>query len=388
MDTFKRWLNISGQKSCILLGPRRSGKTTLLKLLFPEYDYITLDDLDYLDQAENDPKGLIDNLGDMVIIDEIQRAPRLTIAVKNAIDNQNRYFMMTGSNAIGLSGKAADTLAGRINLYNLPPICFGENEMDPISGLFSQTLDIKELKVAQRKLNDAITFGFFPEIINQNSAESKTQLLRNYRDSYFLRDLMQISNLENLSGLRIIFHHLARCLGSHLEISSFSRESGLSFPTTKKYLNALEQSQLVFKLYGYQYGPAKRYLKASKSYFIDNGIINSLKVKLNEGQLFENFVISEIEKRRKLGYLDSDQLYYYKSVNGKEIDLLFEVTNELYAVEIKNTSHPSQKDIRNLKEFGKSMNRPVKLFLFYNGLEYCTINGVKLIPAASLYGRF
>ncbi len=83
---------------------------------------------------------------------------------------------------------------------------------------------------------------------------------------------MQLSNIENLDGLLAVFHHIHRSIGSHLEISNFARESGLSHPTAKKYLNALLQSQLTFKLYGYQYGPAKRFVKAAKTYVADTGI--------------------------------------------------------------------------------------------------------------------
>ena len=114
---------------------------------------------------------------------------------------------------------------------------------------------------------------------------------------------MQLSNIENLDGLMAIFQHLARSLGSCLEVSNFAREAGISFPTTKKYLNALQQAQLTFRLYGYQYGPAKRHIKAAKTYFADNGIIQSLNAGSSEGQLIENFVIAELEKRRKLGMI-------------------------------------------------------------------------------------
>ena len=137
---FKRWVQIDGQKSCLILGARRAGKTTLVKNLFPDWSYATLDDLDYLDWAKKDPKGFIKSLGSRAIIDEIQRVPRLTIAVKNAIDNHDCRFIMTGSSSLGLLDVAADTLAGRISIYSLPTACWGESLRHPNHRVLSEKL--------------------------------------------------------------------------------------------------------------------------------------------------------------------------------------------------------------------------------------------------------
>ncbi|HED10820.1 MAG TPA: ATP-binding protein [Caldithrix abyssi] len=382
---FKRWIDITHTKSALIIGPRRSGKTTLLKALFPDYTYVTLDNLDYLEWAARDPKGLVDSLGQKFILDEIQRRPQLTIAAKYAIDNQNAHILMTGSSAAGLLDEAADTMAGRVALYNLPTACFGEEQGPPTHDIFNDTLDLPRLKEGQRALSLALTYGQFPEVLTLQNTKEKEELLGNYRDTYFIRDLMQLSNLENIEGLLSIFHHLARSLGSHLEVSNFAREAGMSHPTTKKYLNNLYLSQLTFRLYGYHYGPAKRFLKASKTYFADNGIMHSLGIPLSEGQILENFVIAEFEKRRKLGMLSCDRLFYYKSTSGREIDLIFEKDNVTYAIEIKATRQPSRRDVRNLIEFSKNQKKKVKSFLFYMGDSYSEISDIRIIPVAALY---
>ncbi len=382
---FNRWLDINKNKSALLIGQRRSGKTTLLKSLFPDYKYITLDNLDYLNWAARDAKGLVDSLGPKAIIDEIQRKPELTIAVKYAIDNQNAHLLMTGSSSIGLVGPAADTLAGRVNIYSLPTACFGENLGSPTHHILSEKVNSLKLKEGQRQITRAIKFGQFPEVLTCNNDNDMHDLLLNYRDTYFTRDLMQMANLENTEGLLTIFHHLARSIGSHLEVSNFARESGMSYPTTKKYLNNLNLSQLTFRLYGYQYGPAKRFIKAAKTYFSDNGIIHSLNIPLNEGQLLENFVLGEFEKRRKLGLLKCERLYYYKSAAGREVDLVFEAGETVYAIEIKNTQKPSLRDIRNLINFSADIKKDVIMILFYTGEEYLEIENVKIIPVASLF---
>ena len=381
----ERWFEIPPDKSCLIIGPRRSGKTILLRHRYPELPYATLDDLDHLAWAKRDPKGFIGSLGRHAIIDEIQRLPLLTVAVKYAIDNQNARFLMTGSSTLGLLDAAADTLAGRIEILSLPTACWGEDEGDAIHSIIEGRPDLPYIREVNRRLSAALTYGQFPEVLAQESEEKKHHVLINYRNTYFTRDLMQLSNIENLDGLLAIFQHLTRSLGSHLEVSNFAREAGISFPTTKKYLNALQQAQLTFKLYGYQYGPAKRHIKAAKTYFADNGIIHSLNAGVSDGQLIENFVISELEKRRKLGMIAADQFYYYKSVAGCEIDLVFEVDNTVYAVEIKATKRPGPRDFQNLKQFEDRLKRPIKRILFYPGEEYSTVDGIRLIPIGALH---
>ena len=193
--------------------------------------------------------------------------------------------------------------------------------------------DLDYLDWANRRLSGATTYGQFPEVLIQEKDSDKHEVLVNYRNTYFTRDLMQLSNIENLDGLLAVLQHLTRSMGSHLEVSNFAREAGISHPTTKKYLNALQQAQLTFKLYGYQFGPAKRYIKAAKTYFADNGITHSLNAGVGAGQLLENFVVAEFEKRRKLGMIKADQFYYYKSTGGNEIDLVFEADHTVYAKE-------------------------------------------------------
>ena len=382
---FERWLEILSRRSCLIVGSRRSGKTTLLKHRYPDWPYATLDDLDYLDWAKRDPKGLISHLGNKAIIDEIQRLPMLTVAVKYAMDNERARFVMTGSSTLGLLDAAADSLAGRIDIISLPTACWGEELGGPTHSILVNQASPPHIKEANRRLSGAMTYGQFPEVLMQEKNGDKHEVLVNYRNTYFTRDLMQLSNIENLDGLLAVLQHLTRSLGSHLEVSNFAREAGISHPTTKKYLNALQQAQLTFKLYGYQFGPAKRYIKAAKTYFADNGIILSLNAGVSAGQLLENFVLAEFEKRRKLGMIKSDQFYYYKSTGGNEIDLVFEADNTVYAIEIKSTRRPAPRDLRNLGQFSDRLNRPVRRYLVYLGEEYRTIDNIQLLPAAALF---
>jgi predicted AAA+ superfamily ATPase len=263
--------------------------------------------------------------------------------------------------------------------------CWGESVSPPLHSIFHEKASPLTIKEGIRSFQEVLTYGLFPEVITSSSEESKKKLLRNYRDTYFTKDLMQMGNIENANGLYAIFANICRSISSHLEVSNFARESKLSVPSTKKYLNTLEKSELTFKLYGYQYGPAKRYIKAAKTYFADTGIIESFGIRISEGQLVENFVIAELEKRRKLGWIKADRLYYYKSSSGREIDVLFEEDHQLIAIEIKSVTFPSRKDITNLKEFIQQSQQKVRGYLFYLGEEYQEIEGISLIPIYALF---
>lgn len=380
---FKRWLPPE-KPSFILLGPRRAGKTTFLKENYKDYEYITLDDFDYLTLAEDDPKAIVNGKSHL-IIDEIQRVPKLTIAVKYAIDEHKAKIIMTGSSKIGLMDSSADSLAGRIKFIHLPPSCWGESDGDPTHKIFDDQAPALQIKKANRELSEFLKYGGFPEVVSQNTKQNKIDILKNYKNTYFTRDLAMLSNLENVSGLLAILNYYVISLGSLTQVSHFRNEAGVSHPTAQKYLNVIYQSDLGFKLLGYQYGPAKRHLKSAKSYFCDTGIIEALGIDCSQGQKLENFVISELEKRRKLGFIKTDQFYYYQSIGGSEIDLVFEVKNTVYAIEIKATKNPQKKDLRNLKDFAAHISKKTKSYLFYTGEAYKELDGVKLIPIASLY---
>ena len=172
---------------------------------------------------------------------------------------------MTGSSSIGLLDMAADTLAGRIDLFSLPTACWGEDKGPPTHRIFDDRQDPLEQKEASRSLGETLRCGLFPEIMTAPNAEAKTDVLRRYKNSYFTRDIMRLSNIENAEAILALYLNIARSLGSHLEIAHFAREAGLSQITAKKYLMSILQSQLAFRLTGYQFGPAKRALRAAKS---------------------------------------------------------------------------------------------------------------------------
>jgi len=382
---FARWAGLPSG-NLLLLGPRRCGKTTLLRQRFPERVYITLDDFDALSWARRDPKGFVGSLRPAAIIDEIQRLPELLVAVKYWSDRGELEVLMTGSSSIGLLDAATETLAGRVWIEHLPTVCWGEEMGPPRHQFFEGEAGMAHLTEARRHLDRWLRDGGFPEVVTCASAEERAAILRLYRNSYFLRDVAQMSAIENVDALHAVFQHVVRCLGSPVEVSNFAREAGLSHPTAKRYLGTLLQTGLGFRLYGGQFGAVKRLIKASKLYFSDSGIVTAFQAGVDDGARFESFVISEIEKRRKLRFFEAERLLYYRSKGGAEVDLILEDSHSIRAIEIKSSERVQPKDIRNLKRLRElEWPKPLKLYLVYRGMEYLDLEGVRGLPIHALW---
>ncbi len=366
---FNRWLDLKKvKKSILLLGARRSGKSTYLKTNFPKYKYVTFDDLDTLEHSRRDPMGWIKSLGSQFVVDEAQRNPEIAIPIKWAIDEKKVHAILTGSTGLNLLDRSVESLAGRIQIFHMVPACFGENFGEPLS-LSEYQSNFDTTKLASRELLGFLDGGGFPEILSAASSD-REDLLNIYKNSFFTRDVASLNNIENVEGLRALYVALIRGIGSRYEVSSLIKETGLSTPTVKKYLNTLIQSGLLFKLYGYHLSEAKRYISSAKSYFIDVGVLQALSSEFSQGQLIESFVVSEIEKRRLLGFIKADSLYYYESVGGREVDLVYEERDRVTAIEIKASKSISGRDLRNLREFRIDSKRKIRKIIYYLGSEF------------------
>ncbi len=381
-------------KSVVILGSRRVGKTTLAKMLGENASvYITFDDVDYQSLVRQSPKNLLDicDRNKLNILDEVQKAPEVFDTVKLLIDD-GYLFLLTGSSSLHLLENVAETLAGRIRIRRLEPCAWGEDRA-PFSGgsvLFGQGEhpNLHLLLEAKRELEKAIQFGGYPELVGKTNDE-KQDLLRDYRNTYLQRDILELANVHDLNGFRALCMALAVSTGSTVSYQNLASESGLSHVTVKKYLHALEQTSIVFQIHPYQFGSAKRYIKASKWYFSDMGLLWSLKVRLSEGQVFENFVISEIRKRLILANMDENSIYFYRTQAGAEIDLIVDTQDRVFAYEIKNSSTFQRKHIRNLSRFsdGNKTGKALLPMVIYKGETVEQIDAVKFVPVFALYQR-
>lgn len=321
-----------------LTGPRQSGKSTLLKQLFPNYQYITLDDPLIREQAITDPNLFMDNAGKYIIIDEIQYAPNLLSYLKLLIDadrTQKGRFLLTGSQQFSLIKNLSESLAGRIGLLELMP--FNTSEKNTVPAI--------KLPTSQDHFIHACLKGSFPEIAIDKKLDSYIWYA-SYLQTYLERDIRSIYNVGSLRDFQQFLKLLAARCSQVLNLSSLSGDLGISINTLKRWLSILEASRIIFLLPPYYSNFGKRITKSPKLYFTDCGLVcylTGLKSKEHlmngplAGSLFENFCIQETLKAF-LNRGEQPPLYYLRTSNNIEVDLLIETeVNTLLPIEIKIT---------------------------------------------------
>lgn len=337
-----------------LSGPRQSGKSTLLKHLFSKtYRYITFDDPLVIEQARSDPVFFLDNAGDRIILDEIQYVPEILSYIKMRIDdnrNKKGRFIFTGSQKFPLIKNLGDSLAGRIGLLELLPFSSEEKKQIPHPGIsFDETENL---------FVHACLAGSFPEpVIAQMDINA---WYSSYLQTYLERDIRTIHNIGGLRDFQLFLKLLASRCAQTLNLSGFSRDTGISIQTLKRWISVLEAGLVIYLLPPYYNNLGKRITKSPKLYFLDCGLvchlagIRSKEHLLNgpmAGTLFENFCIQETVKTyMNRGFIPG--IFYTRTNNNLEIDLIIEsMPGELHPVEIKLTKTPKQ-----------SMELPVKRF--------------------------
>ncbi len=329
-----------------IVGPRQSGKTTLARHLFPEHKYISLENLDYRQRAINDPRGFLDDSGDFLILDEVQRVPELFSYLQERVDSRNlpAGYILTGSQQFLLMENITQSLAGRIITTRLYPFTVNELYHTGVDRNIESIFSIKiNNKIKNGKLNEIIFTGMYPRIHDKNLTPSKW--IENYILTYIESD---IRNLVNVDNLRLFENFLKACAsftGQLINYASLSNMLGISQPTVKKWISLLETSGIIILLQPHFKNFSKRVVKTPKLYFADTGILCFLLSIRSHGELsghplygniFETFVISDIFKRIfHLGEIPP--LYFWRDRTGNEIDLLVDYGKRLFPVEIKSS---------------------------------------------------
>lgn len=309
-----------------IAGPRQSGKSTLLKqLLGDSFRYVSFDDFRNRQLLADDPVRFMKTWPDPVIFDEAQQVPELFSWIKMAVDaDRQRYgrFVITGSGHFMLNQRISESLAGRIGLLTLLPF---------------QYLEIPDSLKA-----DSIFAGGYPEPVIRNY-EFRSQWYQAYLETYLQKDVRQLINIGDLTGFTAFLRTLAAQVGQTLNLSEISRGIGISVNTLGRWLSVLESSFIVFRLQPYFNNLGKRLVKSPKVYFYDTGLVSLLTgIESRQewergilfGSLFENYIISETIKRK---YHENRrmELYFLRTNNGDEIDLIIDRGHSLELVEIK-----------------------------------------------------
>lgn len=344
-----------------VLGPRQSGKTTLVREVFKKKPYASLEDPDTRKFAEEDPRGFLDNYPDGAILDEIQRLPTLLSYLQGIVDNnpsKKGLFILTGSHQKELHQSVSQSLAGRTALLTLLPFCLSELPK----------------KFLNKEINDYLYQGMYPRVYQDNL--DPTKFYRNYLQTYVERDVRQLINVKDLSVFQHFIKLCASRVGQLFNANNISNELGVSSNTVNHWLSILEASFLIYRLQPYFENFGKRIIKSPKLYFTDVGLATyCLDIHTPEqlardplrGQLIENFVILEIIKHRMNQGLEPS-CYFYRDSNQHEIDLILKLGHELIPIEIKGskTFHPDfLKGLTYFQEIVKE--RAPHGFLIYSG---------------------
>lgn len=314
-----------------LIGPRQVGKTTLAKsaIYQSELIYLDLEKISDLNRL-NDPEFFFEvNQDKTIILDEIHHLPNLFPLIRAMVDIHRKpgRFVILGSASPALLRQSAESLAGRISYIEMMPLSLLE---------IDQTESWEDLWI----------FGGFPEVFLYSNAKSKSNWYRNFVSSYIHRDLPQYGLPADSRVTRQFLMMIASSNGGILNYSTFAKSLGLSIPTIKTYLSFFVEAFLIRELYPWAVNPKKRLIKAPKLYCRDTGMLHYLLGIFNRDSVFGNLILGSSWKSFVIAQVSSvllsdDEMYYYRTHDGAEIDLLIRRNNRwLAAAEIKFSSAP------------------------------------------------
>lgn len=361
-----------------LTGPRQSGKTTLVKQVFPKKNYVSLEDVDNRMFAINDPRGFLSKFSNGAIIDETQYAPELFSYIQTIVDTNKKAgeFILTGSQNFLLLEKVTQSLAGRTAILHLLPLSYEE---------------IIKSKKFDDDLYSIIFNGGYPKIYASNI--NSTQWYRNYLSTYIERDIRQIKNIADLSKFQLFIKLCAGRVGQLVNMSSLGTECGIDSTTVRAWLSILENSFVIFLLRPHYKNFNKRLVKQPKLYFYDTGLICYLlgihkKAELltyyMKGNLFENYIVSELVKRQFNKGLDHN-LYFWRDNHGHEVDIAISQGEQIIPIEVKIGETINDSFFTGI-EYWKKLSHHEKAYVVYGGNSYqFRSNGTKVINWRQLH---
>lgn len=353
---------LSGQYPVVTLtGPRQSGKTTLVKAVFPDWRYVSLEEPDVREFALTDPRGFIAAYSENTIIDEAQRTPDLFSYIQTHVDEIRRegVYVLTGSFNFGLMEGISQSLAGRVAILELLPFSF--SELDRAERL---PVSIEELMYT----------GCYPRIYDRNL--DPHEWYANYVTTYLERDVRQVKNVTNLSVFQRFLKMCAARSGQILNLSALGDDCGITHNTAKSWLSVLEAGYIVYLLKPHHKNFNKRLIKSPKLYFYDTGLLSYLlgvpssqvlTTHASRGHVFETWVVSEILKGRIHRGL-RENIYFWRDSAGHEIDCIVDQGDRLIPFEIKSGKTVSPDLLKGLRFWSKiSKTDGSKMYVVYAG---------------------
>lgn len=346
-----------------LTGPRQSGKSTLVRATFPDYEYVSLEDVDMRELAADDPRAFLDRFPTHAIFDEVQRVPQLFSYLQRVVDERNEpgQFILSGSQNFLLLNNISQSLAGRVAVLHLLPLSYRElAQADMAAGPSAFTFE-----------------GGYPRLYSSLAAPA--DFFPNYIATYLDRDVRSELGVRRISAFNTFLTLCAMRVGEVLTLSHLADEADVAASTARDWLSVLEASFIAFPLRPYHRNYGKRLIKSPKLYFYDSGLAanllglesaDELTSSQSRGALFENTVVTEIIKQyQALG--KEPRLYYWRDSNQQEADLIIERGGRPhYVIEIKSSSTYRPKHFETLTNIADLMEVPVeRRFLVYGGVE-------------------
>ena len=352
----------------LIVGPRRAGKTTLARKMAEEgRTYITLDDRTVLDAALSDPNGFIRGL-DRAIIDEIQRAPDVLLAIKRSVDEDRRpgRFLLTSSANVMTLPRVADSLAGRIETIRMLPLARAEiagTAPTFLERLFEGRLEGERQAVIGNDLARLALLGGFPEAIERESERRRQAWARSYLTSVLTRDLRDVAEIERLAELPKFVRLLAEYSGRLVNYSQFGSEIDVSHKTGQRYVALLEQVFLVSTLQPWYTNALKRIVKTPKLHFLDSGLLAAVRelsfdrVRADRselGALLESFVFSEVLKLMTASDLQL-ATHHFRDRQMREVDIVLERDDgRIAGIEVKAAATVTSRDFAGLRTLAEA----------------------------------
>ncbi|MBV6400217.1 MAG: hypothetical protein CNIPEHKO_00500 [Anaerolineales bacterium] len=366
---------VSGGKSFLLLGPRQVGKTTLLNGLLqdtqPLLKYLLQEPATKI-ELERDPQVLIRQARAIsgavsIFIDEAQKVPEVFDAAQALIDEGKASVFLTGSSARKLRRKGINLLPGRIRLLMLDPLMWGELGLlaDP-SEYQIPSLALQNINPLTQSIEDCMVYGSLPGLLPLSRPDA-VELLQAYARLY-IEEEIRAEALSRAIGPFARFLELAALeSGTSPNFTKLSKESGVSSPTIRQYYSVLEDTLIVERVDPYVKNARKRVLSSSRYYFFDMGVRNALArlpltpelLQAEKGKLFEHAVVLELLRRIRL-LKSNHNLYYWRTSGGAEVDCVLERQDELIPIEVKSSTHVSQRDLTGLRSFLADYGKKVK----------------------------
>ena len=359
-------------RAVAVVGPRQSGKTTLVRQTFPNKPYVSLENPDERILAEQDPRAFLSRFKSGAILDEAQRVPSLFSYLQQVLDEAGKdgLFILTGSNNFLLQQSITQSLAGRIGYIDLLPLCY---------------LEIMEFGKKKLSTDLILLNGCYPEVYDKKREPGAWYPA--YIRTYVERDVKQIRNIENTLLFNRFLQLCAGRIGQMLSVNALSNEVGADVRTINAWLSILQSSYLIHLLPPHHKNFNKRAVKSPKLYFVDTGLACSLLGIRSEnelfnshfrGALFENHVIMEFLKMKNNSGSQT-KLYFWRDNKGAEVDLILDNGKRLIPVEIKSSQTFRDEHLRGLRTWmgwSKSKNG----LLVYDGKqEFITKQNINII---------